>query len=375
MQHKHIVIIGGGPIGLVTALNLAKNGHDVVVLDANFLSSNEGRVLALSYASYYYLNKLGVWPHDLATPINQVHISHNGLGTSNILASDINLDHLGYTVKYTDMCNALMNKLNDYPQIQLIKSKVNQIIAGKNFATINYVEQDESIYLTTNLAIVAEGGKLNISGIDYTSFDYGQTAIVTQLKTQKSHQDIAFERFDVRGAMVLLPYRNNYVFIWTLASTDARAIVENNILLEELAKIPFMKRLGKYSIIDKIHSFALNLQVAKTRVVDRVVVLGNSAQILHPVSAQGMNLGLRDAQALNEIVDNSWDPNDLDKLALYNDLRVADAGYTTKFTHYLARFVEEQSPLVKHLRGIGIIGLSNCKSLQNRITNSLIFGI
>jgi len=377
MIHKQIIIVGGGPIGLTSAISLANRGYAVTIFDAHFQQKiHDSRVLALSYASCNILHNIGVWDDKLATPINQVHISHSGLGVSNITASDVNLPELGYTIKYADLCNNLRDKVNENKQIEVIPYLVKEVIPGKNYATIAYEDGSKPQYVTTDLVLLAEGGKIKPVNLEYREFDYQQTAIVAHIHVNSRHHNTAFERFDDCGALVLLPYQSHYILVWARAQHDATHLLEPDNLVSELNKLGFMKRFVNITIDKKISSFPLKLQVAKQRILERTVMLGNSAQVLHPVSAQGLNLGLRDIEVLVEIL--ASDQSNLKdvqvKLEQYDKLRQKDAKLVIGFTHFLARYLEKKSILGSHIRGLGLIGLSNCKSLQNKLAKSLIFG-
>jgi 2-octaprenyl-6-methoxyphenol hydroxylase len=378
MIHKQIIIIGGGPIGLTSAISLAKLGYAVTIFDAHFQQKiHDSRVLSLSYASCNILRNIGVWDDGLATPIHQVHISHSGLGVSNIKASDMNLSELGYTIKYADLCNNLREKALENKQIEIIPSLVEKVVPGKNYATIEYGVEGKARYVTTDLVLLAEGGKIKPDNLEYREFDYRQTAIVAHIHVNARHHNTAFERFDDSGPLVLLPYQSHYVLVWARLQSDAAHLLEPKNLLSELNKLAFMKRFVSITIDKNISSFPLKLQVAKKRILERVVMLGNSAQVLHPVSAQGLNLGLRDIDALVEMLAPGHLSNLQDiqgKLAQYDKLRQKDAKLIIGFTHFLAKYLEKKSIIGGHIRGLGLIGLSNCRLLQNKLAKSLIFG-
>lgn len=371
MVHKPVVIVGGGPVGMVVAIKLAIAGHkDITILDANssqLISGTtarmqDGRVLALSYASCKLLDGIGAWNNKQATAIKQVHISHSGFGVSRINARDVDIPDLGYTIKYSDLCNVLGQCIANYPEIKLIQAIVKEVIPGKEFASIIY---NDGQYLTANLVILAEGGLIKLSQVDYKEYDYQQVAAIATIKTEVKHNNIAFERFDDSGALVLLPHELGYVMVWSVPFTTNLLTAE--ILSKQLKELQFMKRFGKFEVQGKIHSFPLKLQIARKRVLDRVILVGNSAQIVHPVSAQGLNLGLRDVDALLGVVGN-----DITNIDRYHKLRANDSNFVIGFTHFLAMFLE--APYTRTLRGLGLMTLSNCKPLQNKLANSLIFG-
>ena len=380
-----IIIIGGGPIGYTAALHLAAKGISVTVLDEDIKSKSvDGRVLALSYASYAYLNSLGIWVKDAANTfkIEQVHISHDGFGRSIIDASDVQLPCLGFTVKYVDIMRMLGNLVDQTPKITRHKCRVTEIASMRNYATIKYVKDNISDSISTNLAIVAEGGGLEVNGVEYRSHDYKQMAIVATIRTQNQANTVAYERFGGDGSFVLLPYNSHFVLVLSVdinANNEINNEINDDIATPEgltkyLASNKFFARFGKINVDGRVHSFPLYKRIAETKALDSVFIVGNSAQTLHPVSAQGLNLGLRDVRILCENIHN-----DRRKLVWggewFNKLRKDDTKYIVNFTHNLAQFIDIDLNIIKHLRGLGIVLLSNCKPLQNKIGNNLIFGI
>jgi 2-octaprenyl-6-methoxyphenol hydroxylase len=378
MQHETIVIVGGGPVGLVTALTLARDGIEVTLLDSKLDSIySDGRVLALSYASYMHIKSLGVNLNEYVTAIDKVHISHTGFGVSNIEASDVDLVHLGYTIKYVDLVRCLYQKIREYSLVKLHQVIVNDVVDTNNYVTISYNKLGSGCdIVTADLVILAEGGRFKQKNINYRMHDYQKQAVIAKIKTKIPHNNIAHERFELDGPMVLLPSEDNYILVWALPNSMAENLCRKDELLTKLNELSFMKRFGSFSILEEVAIFPLKLQVAQNRVLNRMVLIGNSSQTVHPISAQGLNLGLRDVRDLCEIIiQNNNLGIKLDDISCYNHKRSKDVVFVSNFTHILARFLEIQSPFMQLTRGVGLVALSNCKYLQNKLSRSLIFGI
>lgn len=372
MLHNDVVIIGGGPIGLSMAILLAKYGKQVIVLNRNNVSLNDGRVLAMSYASYKFLDSINSWKMSDATAIKTVHMSHSGLGISNMYANDLNIEQLGFTIKYTDLCDRLNEEVLKNKNIKLIEANVLDIQSQSSYTYIEY--EDQNMYkcnITCDLAIVAEGGRLKINNVEYDSYDYEKHAIIARLKmSTKYANDIAYERFDDSGSMVFLPYENDYVLVWSVSNESVTDFMKPEYLYSRLKQLSFINRFHDFTLDEKVHAFPLKLQVAKNRAFQRLILVGNSSQIVHPVSAQGLNLGFRDCIDLEVLIKrmSSYD----EVVQNYDSYREKDAKRVVGFTHFLARFIDK--PQIRHFRGLGMIGLSNCQKLQNFVARSLIFG-
>ncbi len=374
MLHYEIIVIGTGPVGLTLSLMLAKQGKQVCILDAG--SIQDGRVLALSYASYEMLDSLGVWPSECATPINTVNISHQGLGVTNITCESINLPHLGYTISYTDLCKSLLEEVLCQANILFIKGLAINVVSGEYFSSITYTAIDGDKNVSCDLVVLADGGKIPINNIKYNEFDYKQKAIVAHIKTGSIiNLATAYERFTSNGQLVLLPYMDHYIVVWAVDSAMADKYQQNPSQFIIALNDVFTNRLGGATLLGNLFSFPLHLQVAKQKNLQRAILLGNSAQTVHPVSAQGLNLGLRDVLNLSQLLSKYVDLKTSCDLSLYHKLREKDTSFVINLTHNLVKFLESKSKVTTNFRSAGIIGLSNIPKLQNILANSLIFGV
>ncbi len=377
MQHIDNVIIGGGPVGLITAFNLAKLGYLVTIFDmGNFAAMvDDGKVLSLSYASVDYIKSIGInIPNNILTPIKEVHISHNGFGISKISAKLLEEEQLGYTIKYIDLYQIIYQQVQSINNINFINQKVTQITSHTNYTLITYTDNDCEIQLKANQLIMAEGGNLTTNLINYKHYDYNQVAIVSKIKGSICHNNIAYERFDKDGVMALLPYSDHYILIFSVLNTKKEFFLDLDNYKSFLLKHNFIKKIGDFEFMAPIKYFPLKLKIAQKRVINNIILMGSSAQIINPVAAQGLNLSIRDIKYLMQIVEQKGIFNINTFVDEYDKIRTDDVKFVKYFTHMLSTFINCDNFFINNLKVIGILGLENILLLKKYITNKLIFG-
>ena len=187
-------------------------------------------------------------------------------------------------------------------------------------------------------------------GISTTQRHYGQSALVTTVTPDRGHDHTAYERFTATGPLAVLPMSGQRcAVVWTLRDAQIESVLAQNDaeFLQALQEC-FGGRLGKLSAR---RVYPLALQCASEIVRPRAVLIGNAAHTLHPIAAQGFNLGLRDAAALagvmRETALRNGDPGDSRVLEHYARMRRRDHRSVTAFTDGLVRvFSNDFTPLV-----------------------------
>ena len=110
MDRHDLVIVGAGPVGMTLALALKDAGLDIVLVDARprGAARKDPRILALSHGTRLTLERLGIWTRLPATPIETIHVSHQGgLGRTVLQASEYGQPALGYVAGAGDLATAL----------------------------------------------------------------------------------------------------------------------------------------------------------------------------------------------------------------------------------------------------------------------------
>lgn len=380
-QSYDIVIVGGGMIGTSLALALAPLGLHVAVVEAVARTSGQqpsfdDRSTALSRSTQRMFEAMGLWRDILAasTPIRHVHVSDKGrFGFSHIDADEQGVEALGYVVINRVLGEVLQARLNNLDQIDLIcPARAVQVELSPDTASATLLRENAHQTVQCKLLVAADGANSvvrEMMGIAAHKSQYGQRAVIGNLLSEKSPAFRAYERFTPQGPLALLPVAENRVgFVWTVSEDDAGRVLElgDQEFLDEI-QAQFGFRLGKFSRVGKRTSYPLTLSKAARLTATRGVLVGNAAHGLHPVSAQGFNLGMRDVAALCDcIVDEQMEgennaPGDVDLgsaelLSRYARWRKTDQLKLVHFTDNLVQLFGSSRPPVKILRNLGMIG-------------------
>ena len=372
-----IVIAGGGMIGASLALALSPLGLRVAVVEAvargeSMQPSFDDRSTALSRSTQRMFEAMGLWDDILpaATPIRRIHVSDRGrFGFSHIDAAQQGVEALGYVVINRVLGEVLQTTLARAELVDVIcPARVVDIDTSGDLASARIETADgDQEDLECQLLVAADGansGLRPMMGICAKKSDYGQHAVIGNLLPEKSLDNCAYERFTDQGPLALLPVADDRAaFVWTVASGDADRVLglDDEAFLGEL-QTAFGYRLGRLSRVGKRAAYPLSLSKALRLTAERSVLVGNSAHGLHPVAAQGFNLGMRDVAALCDCIADarsanpSADLGDPELLDRYAEWRRADQGKLVRLTDGIVRLFGSSSPPLRAFRNIGMLG-------------------
>ncbi|HTJ20229.1 MAG TPA: 2-octaprenyl-6-methoxyphenyl hydroxylase [Steroidobacteraceae bacterium] len=371
-----VAVCGGGLVGATLALALAELALDVVLIEAHPFGtfgqpSFDDRTTALSNGSRRIFDALRVWPllEREATAIRRIHVSDRGrFGFARLDAAEQGLSALGFVVVNRAIGAALWRRLEDSSVRIFAPAKVRgmQLVDGRQRIECDLGAQG-SASVAAKLAIAADGAQSALreaAGIGAQTWNYDQTALVTNVLTQRFHDHVAYERFTPSGPLALLPMSEGRVgLIWTVTPDVAQSVVQANDA-EFLARLQdaFGFRLGRFMRVGARQLYPLALTRADEHVADRLAIVGNAAQTLHPIAGQGFNLGLRDAASLAEVLadgraqqPDAFDPGDGLWLERYREWRQADRTNIVRFTDGLVRLFAQPLGPIKALRDVGML--------------------
>ncbi|MFA6229605.1 MAG: 2-octaprenyl-6-methoxyphenyl hydroxylase [Rhodanobacter sp.] len=380
-RESGVLIIGGGLVGASLAIALDAAGLAVTLVETaaprtDAQPSYDERNLALARASVNGLEAIGVWRHACAgaTPIRHIHVSRAGeFGSARVDADRHGVDALGWTLPARELGAALLRRLDECTRLTRLAPATLvalEPLAGGWRAQVQTAEGTCSI--DTPLLVGADGSESLVRsrlGIEAQRHDYQQTLFVCTVTPGRDHAHRAYERFSDEGPIALLPLAERRCGLVLTVATDQAAAVaaldDDNYIA--LAQQRFGWRLGKLSRPGKRHPYAIQRIAASQLTAPRAVLVGNAAQTVHPIGAQGFNLGLRDALTLAELVARAADPGAPELLQRYAERRAPDRDGTMLMSHGLVRLACLPQPLLAPLRSLALLACDRVPPLQRAL--------
>ena len=323
-QIEQIVVVGAGLTGVMTALALSHCGYGSPSAPAVTLidrvdqtdakaktAERDHRTTTIHAAGKAMLGALGVWPLIAkdATPISCIKVA-NGQPHRDRLnqqqRSDFLLDWhsdetpMAYVISNQDLLDALYDRLAVRPIIQIAGHVVTDFNPGDDFARLQFERRPD---LSCQLVVACDGANSKLR--DYGSIrtfrePHRQTAIIANLKSERDHENTAFQRFLPGGPIALMPHGVRRVsLVWSLPKSEAsRILAVDEDEFASLVMIAFGETLGGLELDGPRLSWPLKPTITCKMTSHNLVLAGDASHAIHPLAGQGYNLALGDAAVL-----------------------------------------------------------------------------
>ncbi len=381
-----VLIVGGGLVGASLAIALDRLGLEVCLLEVAppgaLPAVFDQRNLSLAEASVNALHALDVLPR-LRTPsgpINRIHISRTGdFGRVLLKAGDYGRAAFGQVVVARDFGDALESKLATLSRLK--RDRPARFLefsedSPDGLRQARVADDHGERLIGARLVVAADGAASAVRGalgIAVDRHDYRQTLFIARVRAERAPDGTAWERLTDHGPTAVLPRGDgHYGVIHGVASDEADTVasLDDAAYLDRLQRV-FGWRAGRFLEVGPRSRYPIARCIAQQTIAPRAVLIGNAAQSLHPIGAQGFNLGLRDALTLVECIEagraRGSDIGSESVLAEYAQRRREDRERTIAFSDGLARCTANPSPLVSSLRSLGLFAIENDDALRAQI--------
>lgn len=370
MSERHdVVIVGGGLVGASLAIALDRAGRDVGLVEATPAGTLptvfDQRNLSFAAATVNALTALGVMQLLATAPgaITRIHVSRAGdFGRVQMDAAQYQRLWFGQVVVARDFGQALETRLQTLPHLTRYRParfvRLGATVDG--YRQVFIADDSGERCLLARLVVGADGTRSGVRdalGIGVDEHDFEQTLFVARVRGARAPDGTAYERFTDTGPTALLPRGDRHFgAVHGVARDQADAV----LALDDATWLQRLQdaigwRAGRLLESGPRSAYPLIQVLAQALVGERAVLLGNAAQTIHPLGAQGFNLGLRDALTLAELVAGAADPGSDALLQAHVARRAEDRAQTIAFSGGLARLTSNPAPLMRPLRSLGLL--------------------
>lgn len=376
-----IVISGGGMVGMVAAVALAKQNHCITLLEyaaeqpLQADAPRQLRVSAIAQSHLDWFNTIGIGEHfyrsRLSNYRNMQVWDNASTAKLNFSQADGNFSQLGSIIENQHTVHAATQAAKQHPNIQLLyQTHIQQLQVNERQIKLTLNDQQQ---LKTDLLLVAEGANSPLReklGINCHSSSYQQQGLVAYIKLSNTQAATAYQAFNAGGPLGILPIdKDLFSIVWSLPQQQVEFWLncdENKFCNGLQAHIG--KNLGSIELIGERAAFPLRKNNAESYRKGRAVLLGDAAHVVHPLAGQGVNLGLGDVRCLVEqLSQKNLKANDQIELALskYQRARRSKAKETTIMMDIIHQMFTRQTAPLPLLRSLGSKAIDCNKPLKN----------
>jgi 2-octaprenyl-6-methoxyphenol hydroxylase len=384
ISNVDVAIVGAGPVGGALACRLAKMGRRVALVDRAALPPMEhpdfdGRAYAIAAGSKRLLDEAGLWdalPYP-PCPILTIDVTDGRPGRP---ASPLKLqfDHaavgaepFGWIIEARALRIAINRRLHDAPNILLRAPAAVGVTRGADQARLDFSTGE---MILAKLVVAADGRNSALRAqarIPVTRIPYRQSAVVCAIAHEKPHRGVALEHFLPGGPFAQLPMSATEAHenISAIVFTDRTEIVARLGQLDDArfrreVAVRLGGHLGAIELIGRRWTYPLSAMHAARYTDTRLALIGDAAHGIHPIAGQGLNLGLRDALALADLIADAEDPGAAPLLAAYQAARRPANLLMLAATDTLDRLFSTDFPPVRLARDIGLAAVNRLPRLK-----------
>ena len=393
-QIQQIVVVGAGLTGVMTALALSHCGYGSLSAPAVTLidranptdaqaknATRDHRTTTVHAAGVAMLNALDVWPlvAKNATPISRIKVAHGQphRGRLNqrqrsefLLEWQSDETPMAYVVSNQHLIDALYDRLAARPIIQITGHEVTEFDPGNDFARLQFERRPD---LSCQLVVACDGANSKLR--DYGSIrtfrePHRQTAIIANLKSERDHENTAFQRFLPGGPIALMPHGVRRVsLVWSLPKSEAsRILALDEDEFASLVMIAFGETLGGLELDGPRLSWPLKPTITCKMTSHNLVLAGDASHAIHPLAGQGYNLALGDAAVLADCLADAnrrgLNAGHRSIRSEYSNRRRLEVTAMTAMTSGLNQLMSFQPTIAKIIgAGMGFMNRSSLKAL------------
>ena len=361
-----VAVVGGGPAGLASAIALADAGARVALV-ARRAAYADNRTTALLGGSTDFLERLDVWRRCAGqsaalTTMRLVDDTARLIRAPEVkfVSGEIGMEAFGYNIANRDLTAALESRADELPGLTRIEGDADTVRIGDSDVVIHTTQGTS---LSARLVVAADGRQSlcrDAAGIEVKRKPLGQSALTFNLALGRPHKNASTEFHTPFGPCVFVPLPDQCCsVVWVSKPKEAeRLMALSDDDLAAAAEKQSHSIFGRVTVEPGRSLFPLAIETPNKVAKNRVVLVGEAAHVVPPIGAQGLNMGLRDADDIARIVSDAMrsaqDPGAAAVLAQFERARRSDIASRTFAIDMANRSLLSELLPVQAVRSVGM---------------------
>lgn len=384
-KNTDLLIIGGGLAGMSLAAILGRAGVRVSVADPHPApklrdTKPSGRTVALMESSLNILRAAGIGDviDEYGTPLQTMRIIDDSIPgqdtiTRDFEAQELGMERFGMNLPNSILRAALYEQTENLPNVTLhIPGSLRDFISegGSIRATL-----EDGTAISARLLVGADGRASlvrSLSGIEHRKHEYGQSAVTCIINHSRSHNYTATEFHRPGGPLALVPMPGNQSsVVWVVPEEKANELLAlSRDAFTQTLQDRTDNLLGGITLDTPPEAWPLMSMKALKLSAPRTALIAEAAHVMSPITAQGLNLSLRDVAALAETVMDALrlglDPGSAAALRDFEKRRRPDIGSRVAGVDFMNKIVSNERLPLRDLRRAGLKVISGIPALRHQ---------
>jgi len=378
-----VIINGGGLAGSALALALAQNRWTVLLIEQGKLPSLEvslshwqSRIYAFAPRPWGWLERLGVeLPLARAQAVFKMIVRGDRGGRLEFAAETVPLPYLAMIAEAEAIRFALWQQIEKLSGVTIATGESAQLVAAEWLGESVTVTTADGRRASARLLVGAEGRTSWVreaARLTAEVYPYEHHAVVANFACEKEHRGVAYQWFRDDGVLAYLPLAGKRTsIVWSTQPARAEQLLAASAedFAAEVAAAGD-RVLGHLTLITPPNRFPLSLLRCPKVTARRVLLIGDAAHGIHPLSGHGVNLGFNDAATFSELLGEKTpvkDPGDPLLLIRYARQRFTEPFLLQSVTDALARGFGLAHPLIQRVRNWGMDVVDRLPGLKTHL--------